>query len=137
MNIRSQSSPNENNLIRSMIKDKKLFLNGEDPFVRDNWVKGKDLVFILQDNVDEFLMPYKNLLMNAGAREINKKIGDRDMLLNKLISNHDVTFIVGKEKARIGANRCVLSGTSKKNILCSERFFSTINTYLISFFNSC
>ncbi len=30
MNIRSQSSPNENNLIRSMIKDKKLFLNGED-----------------------------------------------------------------------------------------------------------
>ncbi|CAG8478287.1 5494_t:CDS:2, partial [Funneliformis caledonium] len=77
--------------------------------------------------VKEFLMPYEELLFLAGARELNeidksnvKKVKDDqkdvliEALLNKLRSDsgNDVTFIVGKEKKRIGANKYILSAAS-------------------------
>ena len=128
---------NHKTLIKLKINDakKKIFLNGDDPFNERNWVAGKELVFGIQEDIKEgmyrvkdCLMDYEDLLKLAGARyittpvPISKKIRDqkdmKDMLLDKLISQsniecqcHDVIFIVGEEKARISANRYVLSGT--------------------------
>src|SRR2546423_1215473 len=58
--------------------NKKIFLNGGDPFDENNWVAGKELVFDLQDEdseegmykVEDFLKTYKNLLILAGAIEV-------------------------------------------------------------------
>ncbi|CAG8765496.1 13368_t:CDS:1, partial [Funneliformis caledonium] len=60
----------ESDLIESNISDpkKKLFLNDENPFDKNNCVAGKEL--IIGDDfkgVKEFLMPYEELLFLAGA----------------------------------------------------------------------
>ncbi|CAG8697672.1 13615_t:CDS:10 [Rhizophagus irregularis] len=83
--------------------DKKIFLNGDDPFDEQNWVAGSELTFDIQDDdvregmykVNDNLKEYKELLIHAGASD------------NK---HHDVIFIIDKEK--IGANKYVLSAAS-------------------------
>ncbi|EXX51199.1 hypothetical protein RirG_263920 [Rhizophagus irregularis DAOM 197198w] len=119
--------------------EKKLFLNDNYPFDifdKENWVAGRDLIFGLQEDIKEgmykvkdCLKEYKDLLLLAGARELidlksDRKVRKHDqkdtlikVLLKKFISqhdndHHDVIFIVGEEKARIGANRYVLSAAS-------------------------
>ncbi len=128
----NECSQNESDMIRSKINDpkKKLFLNEEDLFDPKNWVAGRELVLGLKDNMKEVkkcLLPYKDLLLVAGIRELKdiksnvKNVeGDQknvliDALLKKLTSNsgNDVIFIVSKEKARICANKYVLLGTLK------------------------
>jgi hypothetical protein len=138
MNEISQKKNNDI-LIRLKINkpDKKLFLNDNYPFDildKENWVAGRDLIFGLQEDIKEgmykvkdCLKKYKELLLLAGARELidlksDRKVRKHDqkdtlikVLLNKFINqhdneHHDVIFIVGEGKARIGANRYVLSG---------------------------
>ncbi|GBB96452.1 hypothetical protein RclHR1_02760005 [Rhizophagus clarus] len=137
--VMNDYSKNENikMLIKSRINDpnKKIFLNGDDPFDEKNWVTGKDLIFGLKDDigfrniykVKDCLKNYKDLLLLAGASEIesplislsNPIFNLKDKLLNSLLDklirqsddkNYDVVFIIGEEK--IGANRCVLSAVS-------------------------
>ncbi|GES91936.1 BTB/POZ protein [Rhizophagus clarus] len=122
----------------SIDAEEKLFLNGEDPFDEENWIAGSELVFGLKEDVKgykyevkevkEYLMPYKDLLILAGAHEsdfksISKTIiyEQKDVIINSLINKlikepddkfHDVVFIVGEEKVRIGANKYVLSAAS-------------------------
>ncbi|GES91935.1 sacsin isoform X1 [Rhizophagus clarus] len=132
---------NNDTLIRLKINnpDKKLFLNDDYPFDifdKENWVAGRDLIFGLQEDIKEgmykvkdCLKEYKELLLLAGARELidlksDRKIRKHDqkdalikVLLKKFIDqrdndHHDVIFVVGDEKARIGANRYVLSAAS-------------------------
>ncbi|CAB5344095.1 unnamed protein product [Rhizophagus irregularis] len=122
-------------LIRCKIDqpEKRIFLNGDDPFDEQNWVAGRELIFGIQEDLKEGmykvkdnLKEYKELLMLAGASEIapprppspNPIFDQKDKLFislqNKLeIQNnkyHDVIFIIGKEK--IGANKYVLSAAS-------------------------
>ncbi|GBC07902.1 hypothetical protein RclHR1_07770002 [Rhizophagus clarus] len=136
-------------LIKLKINDpnKKVFLNGDDPLDEKNWVAGKELVFGIQEDIKEgmykvntFLMPYKDLLLLAGAYEINieeleelekseklkkseknTKIDQKEILVNDLLDKltkqsideyHDVFFTFDKGKERIGANRYVLSAAS-------------------------
>ncbi|CAG8638947.1 3619_t:CDS:10 [Rhizophagus irregularis] len=128
------------NIIISFITKNRLFLNGEDLFDNDNWVAGDNLVFGVQEDiskglkkVDEFIMPYKDLLKLAGAHELEEiNINEYDLihdyhdqkdllhnnLLKRLIrhpdtKHHDVIFIVGEEGTRIGASRYVLSAASE------------------------
>lgn len=141
MNEFSQELVHKDNII-SYIRNEKLFLNGEDLFDKANWVAGDNLVFGVQEDiskglnkVDEFLMPYKDLLKLAGAHELEEidvneldLIHDyhdqKDLLNNNLLKrltrhpdtkHHDVIFIVGEEGSRIGASRYVLS--CKLNII--------------------
>ncbi|RIA89251.1 BTB/POZ protein [Glomus cerebriforme] len=112
--------------------NKKIFLNGGDPFDEKNWVAGKDLVFGIQEDIEEmykvndYLKEYKDLLMLAGASEIDPPppptpvpiFDQKNKLVKTLLDKferqsneyHDVTFIVGEEK--ICANRYVLSAAS-------------------------
>ncbi|CAB4479093.1 unnamed protein product [Rhizophagus irregularis] len=138
--VMNENSKEENMkvLIKSKINDpnKKLFLNGDDPFDEKNWVTGKDLVFgLIADigfrkiyKVKDCLKEYRDLLLLAGASEIktpsisllsNPTFNSKDKLLNSLLDklvsqsddkNFDVIFIIGEEK--IGANKCVLSAVS-------------------------
>jgi hypothetical protein len=123
----------------SIDTEEKLFLNGEDPFDEENWTAGSELVFGVQEDirkgllhkVNECLVPYKELLLLAGAlklEEIDEEFDDLDFnekhdqknllldsLLNNLVNNldtkhHDVIFIVGEEELKFGASRYVLSG---------------------------
>jgi hypothetical protein len=137
MNECSKDEKHENFIrLKTNNSSKKIFLNGDDPFNKRNWVAGKELVFGIQEDIKEgmykvkdCLMDYEDLLKLAGARYItipdsipivrNHDQKDvKEMLLDKLISQsniecqcHDVIFIVGDEKERIGASRYVLSGT--------------------------
>jgi hypothetical protein len=153
-------------LINLKINDpkKKIFLNGDDPMDEKNWVAGKELVFGIQEDIKEgmykvksSLMPFKDLLLLAGAYEINieeleelekleklreseknTKIDQKEILvsdlLDKLIKQsnneyHDVFFTFDKKEERIGANRYVLSGSF---------FFAYIHTFDIHIFlNNC
>ncbi|GBC02571.1 hypothetical protein RclHR1_00470001 [Rhizophagus clarus] len=136
-------------LIKLKINDsnKKLFLNGDDPLDEKSWVAGKELVFGIQEDIKEgmykvksCLMPYKDLLLLAGAYEINveeleelekleklkkaeksTKIDQKEILVNDLLNKlikqskdeyHDVFFTFDEEKGRIGASRYVLSAAS-------------------------
>jgi hypothetical protein len=151
MNEYSKETIHQNTIV-SHISNRKLFLNGEDLFDKDNWVTGNNLVFGVQEDinkelkkVNEFLIPYKVLLKLTGAHELEEINIDeldlvhddhdqKDLLLNKLLKrlmrhpdtkHHDVIFIVGREESRIGANRYVLSG--KLNIIiffCYICFFN-------------
>ncbi len=120
--------------IGTSINEKKLFLNEEDPFDKESWVSGRELVFDIPEDikrgglykVNECLEPYKDLLILAGAIEVEEMSEEesddecddqKDLLFNNLLDqlirhpdtkHHDVIFIVGSEK--IGANRYVLSG---------------------------
>ncbi|GES98868.1 sacsin isoform X2 [Rhizophagus clarus] len=113
--------------------EKKIFLNGDDPFDEKNWVAGKELLYGIQEDikgmykVKDCLKEYKSLLILAGASEIapprppspNPIFNQKDKLVNslqnKLIEQdnkyHDVIFNIGGEK--IGANKYVLSAASK------------------------
>jgi hypothetical protein len=133
-------------MIESEIKDlrEKIFLNGDNPLDKGNWVAGKELVIVefeTQDvgegmhKVEECLIPYKNLLLCAGAYEMitdetdddenfenseddeNVKINQKDVLINDLLKklneqsdeHHDVSFTFDDGQT-ICANRYVLSG---------------------------
>ncbi|GBC02577.1 hypothetical protein RclHR1_00470007 [Rhizophagus clarus] len=124
----------------SIDPEEKLFLNGEDPFDDENWIAGSELVFGVQEDirkgllhkVNECLIPYKELLLLAGALKLEEIVEDEldfnekhdqknlllDSLLDKLVKNlntkhHDVTFVVGEEELKFGASRYVLSASSK------------------------
>jgi hypothetical protein len=112
--------------------EKKIFLNGDDPFDEQNWVAGSELIFDIQEDdvregvykVKDNLKEYKELLMLAGASVMkpppppspNPIFDQKEKLVislqNKLEvqdnKHHDVIFIIDKEK--IGANKYVLSG---------------------------
>ncbi|UZO07228.1 uncharacterized protein OCT59_027521 [Rhizophagus irregularis] len=124
----------------SIDPEEKLFLNGEDPFDDENWVAGSELVFGVQEDirkgllhkVNECLIPYKELLLVAGALKLEEIIEDEldfnekhdqkslllDSLLDRLVKglntkHHDVIFIVGEKELKFGASRYVLSAASK------------------------
>ncbi|CAG8453449.1 13573_t:CDS:10 [Rhizophagus irregularis] len=136
-------------LIKLKINDsnKKLFLNGDDPLDGKSWVAGRELIFGIQEDIKEgmykvktCLMPYKDLLLLAGAYEINTeeleelekleklkkseknaKIDQKEILVNDLLDKliaqsnneyHDVFFTFDEEEGRIGACRYVLSAAS-------------------------
>ncbi|RIA90176.1 hypothetical protein C1645_164705 [Glomus cerebriforme] len=135
-------------LIKFKINDsnEKIFLNGDDPLDEKSWVAGKELVFGIQEDIKEgmykvnaCLMPYRNLLLLAGAYEINTeeleeleklklkksekdiKLDQKEIIVNDLLDKlimqsdneyHDVFFTFDKGEARIGANRYVLSAAS-------------------------
>ncbi|CAB4393354.1 unnamed protein product [Rhizophagus irregularis] len=114
--------------------EKKIFLNGDDPFDEQNWVAGSELIFDIQEDdvregvykVKDNLKEYKKLLMLAGASVMkpppppspNPIFDQKEKLVislqNKLEAqdheHHDVIFIIDKEK--IGANKYVLSAAS-------------------------
>jgi hypothetical protein len=125
-------------LIRLKIdkSEKKIFLNGDDPFDEKNWVAGRELIFGIQEDIKEGmykvkdnLKEYKDLLILAGASEVEPPrppsptpiFDQKDKLVkslqDKLIEQdnkyHDVTFVIGEEKEKIGANKYVLSGILK------------------------
>ena len=112
---------------------KKIFLNGDDPFDKKNWVAGEELVFNLQRDkvgmykVKDCLIKYEELLKLAGAliieepslqqsSQVTDKKGEFcSNLLVKLKRQcdkyHDVFFIFKREEnKKIGASRYVLSG---------------------------
>ncbi|PKC10503.1 hypothetical protein RhiirA5_498400 [Rhizophagus irregularis] len=111
--------------------EKKIFLNGDDPFDEQNWVAGKELIFGIQKDIKEGmykvndnLKEYKHLLILAGAHEVeppsppppNPIFDQKDKLVNSLQNKlesheyHDVIFTVCNEK--IGASKYVLSAAS-------------------------
>ncbi|RIA92338.1 hypothetical protein C1645_765344 [Glomus cerebriforme] len=98
--------------------NKKIFLNGDDPFDENSWVAGKELVFGIQEDIKEgmykvntYLIPFKSLLFLAGAYEIEEleeleklgkfnnfekdvKIDQKEMLVNNLLNR----FIAQSDK---------------------------------------
>ncbi|CAG8581539.1 13565_t:CDS:2, partial [Racocetra fulgida] len=62
------------------LKDKNLFLNGDNPFDPNCWVPGKKLVFGLQNNINgrfdvhDRLLSFKKLLIALGAEEVDNNI---------------------------------------------------------------
>ncbi|RIA90195.1 hypothetical protein C1645_770651, partial [Glomus cerebriforme] len=139
--------------------EEKLFLNGEDPFDKENWVAGSELVFGVQENVrkglnkvNECLIPYEDLLLLAGAHKLEEisdysdddeeKHDQKNLLLNNLLNkftkypdtrHHDVIFIVGEEESKIGANRYVLSAASKyfEKMFCGHTAESIENEQIV------
>lgn len=133
-------------IITKMRPEKKILLNGNDPFDEKSQVAREELVFRLQEDikegfykVNECLKEYKELLLTGAPygpygldpKPISKAIiNDQkneiiNSLINKLVKKpddkfHDVVFIVGEEKVRISANRYVLSG------IINDFFFSQV-----------
>jgi hypothetical protein len=88
------------NLGLSIDTEEKLFLNGKDPFDEENWMAGSELISGLEEDtkgytykVKDYLIPYKYLLIRAGAREpdsepISKTIihDQKEVIINSLIN---------------------------------------------------
>ncbi|CAG8514794.1 16849_t:CDS:2, partial [Cetraspora pellucida] len=126
-------------IISRLQTDARIFLNGYDPFIPEDWVAGQNLVFGAQEDVrtglhkvHENLEGFKLLLRVAGAREIknikfNVKTQDysqANKLLGRLLDSfekhdttmhHDVEFQIHHENGieKIKANRYVLSAASE------------------------
>ncbi|CAG8618395.1 3277_t:CDS:2, partial [Scutellospora calospora] len=115
--------------------DAKIFLNGNDPFIPEDWVAGVNLVFGTQEDirtglhkVHDNLKEFKLLLKESGAREIKdikfnvktQHYSQKDKLFGRLLDSfekqegtkhHDVEFHIHHENEieKIQANRYVLS----------------------------
>ncbi|CAG8553738.1 7277_t:CDS:2, partial [Dentiscutata heterogama] len=124
-----------NEIIARLRTNAKIFLNGNDPFIPEDWVAGENLVFGAHEDVraglhkvHDNLKEFKQLLKLAGAREIKninfnvktQNYSQKDKLLSGLLDNfeeqndtmhHDVVFQIHHENRieKIKANRYVLS----------------------------
>ncbi|CAG8483723.1 30652_t:CDS:10 [Gigaspora margarita] len=100
-----KTNGNANNEIISRLRtDAKIFLNGNDPFIPEDWVAGENLVFGAHEDVrtglhkvHDNLKEFKLLLKIAGAREIKNIIFDvktqdysqKDKLLGGLLDSFE------------------------------------------------
>ncbi|CAG8447665.1 205_t:CDS:10 [Acaulospora colombiana] len=95
--------------IKSRIRGKKLFLNGDDPLEPESWVLGSSLVYGISEDIGQnlhkvspFLEKYKALLKLAGAEELIRVKTEREVR-----EYNQKTF------KKIYANRYVLSAATQ------------------------
>ncbi|CAG8544962.1 11644_t:CDS:10, partial [Racocetra persica] len=129
----------DDRIISRLRTNARIFLNGNDPFIPEDWVAGQNLVFGTQEDVrtglhkvHDNLQGFKILLKVAGAQEIKnikfnvttQNYSQGNKLFSRLLDrfekqdgtmHHDVEFQIQHENGieKIKANRYVLSAASE------------------------